>query len=65
VRTTSIETFLEDEPLEVVKGCSALLMAVSNEYVENIYSDLGLKVLSSVMIDAVTRLEDELNEKRN
>ena len=57
--TRCIEVSLDDNPMEVLKGCVVLLGSLDNGYVEDYYSQLGIKVLADVMRDAVSRIDED------
>jgi len=59
MKTNCIKVSLEEYPLEVLKGCIALLGGLETGYVEDTYSELGINVLADVMRDAVSRIDDE------
>jgi len=61
--TQCIEVSLEDDPMEVLKGCIVLLGSLDSGYVEDHYSDLGIKVLADVMRDAVSRVDEEKKKR--
>ena len=57
--TQCIEGSLENNPMEVLKGCVVLLGSLDNGYGEDYYSHLGIKVLADVMRDAVSRIDED------
>ncbi len=58
MRTQCIEVSME-EPLEVLKGCSCLLGELGKEFSENIYSHNAISLISDLITDAVSRLDDK------
>ena len=60
MKSECIQITLRDNPLEVIKGCTALLGSLSDDFVETIYSEQGIKVISDILTDAVTRLDEEM-----
>ena len=57
--TKCIEVSLEDNPLAVLKGCSSIMSCLDESFADNIYNYQAVKLLSDVLTDAVSRLEDE------
>ena len=57
--TECIKVSLDDNPMEVLKGCVVLLGSLEDGYVEDYYSQLGIKVLADVMRDAVSRIDED------
>jgi len=57
--TECIKVSLDDNPMEVLKGCVVLLGSLEDGYVEDHYSHLGIKVIADVMRDAVSRIDNE------
>jgi len=53
------------EPLEVLKGCSAILCNLDSGFSEHIYSHRGISIIADLITDAVSILEDEENEDKN
>jgi len=47
------------EPLEVLKGCSAILCSLDSGYSENIYSHHGISIIADLIADAVSILDEE------
>ncbi len=62
MKTNFIENSIEDDPLAVLKGCVSLLNGLDDEFVEDNDSHLGIRVLSEIMRDAVSRIENEKKE---
>jgi len=59
MQTQYIKVSLEDNPIEVLKGCIALLGGLETDYVQDYHSHLGIKVLADVMRDAVSKIDNE------
>jgi len=59
MQTQCIEVSLEDDPMKMLKGWIDILGSLDSGYVEDHYSDLGIKVLADVMRDAVSRVDEE------
>ncbi len=57
--TECIGVALEDNPLEVLKGCSSIMSCLDESFTDNIYNYQAVKLLADVLTDAVSRLEDE------
>lgn len=57
--TKCIEISLENNPLEILKGCSSIMSCLDDNFTDNIYSHHAIKLISNVLTDAVSRLEDE------
>lgn len=56
-----------EEPLEVLKGCSAILSELDSDFAQNIYSHSAISLLAGLVADSVSRLDDdslkEMSEK--
>jgi len=59
-KTDCIKVSLEDNPLEVLKGCSSIMSSLDESFADNIYSYQGMKLLADVLTDAVSRLDEEI-----
>jgi ethanolamine utilization microcompartment shell protein EutL len=58
MKTLCTEVSLE-EPLEVLKGCSAILNNLDAGFMDDNNSHKGISVIADLITDAVSRLEDE------
>ena len=63
MKTHFIDNSIEDNPIGILKGCVSLLNGLDDEFVEDNDSHLGLRVLSEIMRDAVSRIESEKKEE--
>ncbi|SFV54015.1 hypothetical protein MNB_SM-6-1116 [hydrothermal vent metagenome] len=43
MKTECIKLTLRDEPMEIIKGCTALLASLDADFVDTIYSEKGYK----------------------
>ena len=62
--TDCIAVSLEDNPMEVLKGCSGLMACLDESIADNIYNYQAVKLIADVMTDAVTRLDEKIKEKK-
>ncbi len=62
--TDCIAVSLEDNPMEVLKGCSGLMACLDASFADNIYNYQAVKLLADVMTDAVTRLDEKIKETK-
>ena len=62
--TDCIAVSLEDNPLEVLRGCSGLMACLDENFADNIYNYQAMKLLADVVTDAVSRLDEEKGTKR-
>jgi len=60
--TDCIAVSLEDNPMEVLKGCSGLMACLDESFADNIYNYQAIQLLADVMTDAVTRLDEKSKE---
>ena len=56
--TVCTEVSLENNPIEVLKGCSGLLSCLDESFADNIYNYQAVKVIADILTDAVSRIED-------
>ena len=52
------------DPLEVIEGCSCILGELNKCFVEDSYSHIAIDVISCLIRDAVSIIEDEEKGKR-
>ena len=57
--TECIRVSLEDDPLEVLKGCSSIMSCLDESFADNIYNYQAIKIIADILTDAVSRLDDE------
>ena len=62
--TICTEVSLDDNPIEVIKGCSGVLSCLDESFADNIYNYQAVKVIADILTDAVSRIEDKEKEKR-
>lgn len=65
MKTQCIKVTLQENPLNVLKGCSALLSELDKSSSENIYIDHAISLIGDLITDAVSILEDEENKDKN
>ena len=51
--------FGHESASKLLKGCVVLLGSLEDDYVEDDYSEQGIKVLADVMRDAVSRIDED------
>lgn len=56
-KTNCIEISLL-EPLEVLKGCGALLSSLDDGFSDTLNSHIGIKLIADLIVDAVSRIEE-------
>ena len=64
MNTICTEVSLEDNPIEVIKGCSGVLSCLDESFTDNIYNYQAVKVIADLLTDAVSRIEDQQKEKK-
>ena len=63
--TDCIEVSLEDNPIEVLKGCSGLLSCLDESFADNIYNYQAIKLIADLVTDSTSRLEDVIIVKND
>ena len=64
MRTQCIKVTMEESPLDVLKGCSCILSSLDEGFSEDYYSHHAIMIVSDLIRDAVSILDDEqANEK--
>ena len=60
MQTQCIEVSLNDDPMEVLKGCVCILSSLRRDFTENDYSYYAIAIISDLTTDAVSRLDEKL-----
>ena len=58
--TDCVEVSLDDDPMEVLKGCVCILSSLKRDFIEDDYSHYAIAVISDLTTDAVSRLDEKL-----
>jgi len=58
---STLKTTLSNEPINVIKGCAAILSEVDEGFSENIYSHHAIALIGDLINDAVSRLEETID----
>ena len=61
--TECIKVTLEDNPLNVLKGCSCILSSLQKDFVDYNDSHHAIMVIADLLSDAVSMLDDKEQEK--
>ena len=62
--TECIRVTMEENPLDILKGCSCILSSLQKDFVDSHYSHHAIMVISDLITDAVSMLDDKDQEKR-
>ena len=60
--TDCIEVSLDDEPMEVLKGCACILSSLRRDFTEVDNSHYAIAVISDLVTDATSRIEEKLKD---
>ena len=61
--TQCIKITMQDDPMKVLKGCSFLLSELNEDAHENIYAYEGIKIIADLMTDAVSRVDEQMQDR--
>ena len=65
MQTQCIEVSLNDDPMEVLKGCACILGSLSKDFTEMDNSHSAIVIISDLMTDAISRLDRIKEEIRS
>ncbi len=60
--TDCIKVTMDENPLDVLKGCSCILSSLEVDFVEDNYSHYAIAVISDLLTDATSRIEEKLKD---